>query len=465
MAENKDPYKLTSIDDQGSRINIIPAEVRGKLRRWRSRVHIVLLLILLILPWLKVGGHQAVLLNIANQEFNFFGILFRTHDAPLIFFVLASLVMGLAFVTAIWGRIWCGWACPQTVFIDSVFRRIEYWIEGNYLERRKLQNAPWNTLKITKFSAKWITFLIVSSALAHTLIAYFAGAEELLQMMRNPPTENWRYFLTVSFLTIVVLFDFAWFREQFCVIMCPYGRIQSVLLEPNSLSVVYNSARGEPRRNVRNHNGQQGDCVSCNRCVEVCPTGIDIRNGLQMECISCSACIDACDEIMAKVKKPQGLIAYSTLDGSGIQILKPKTAFYALTILFSTTALAYNLMTREPLNIALLRAKETPYTTSKNNDGTPLIQNHFRLRLTNQTAQDSGYHIGLVPESAGAGLQLTVGQNPFILKAKSSETIHVFVHLPQSHLPASGQLLFGLQISAASGEGFQRELTFLGPRR
>jgi len=465
VATEKDLYKLTSLDEFGSRISIIPAEVRGKFRFWRTRVHLILLFIFLALPWIHIDGHQVLLLNIPNREFNFFGLLFRAHDAPLLFFIVAIVVVGLAFVTAIWGRIWCGWACPQTVFIDAVFRRIEFVVEGNYLARRKLLNEPSGIKKIAKRTLKWILFILVSSLISHSFIAYFAGSEELLQMMKRDPSENWNYFLFVSFVTTVVLFDFAWFREQFCVIMCPYGRLQGVLLESNSYSVVYNQQRGEPRKGIQPATEKRGDCVGCNKCVEVCPTGIDIRNGLQMECISCMACVDACDEIMAKVKKPAGLIGYKTLNGAPMRFLKLKTIFYGFIILFSVGSLAYTLVTREPLNIALLRAADTPYTISLDQQGKRIVLNHFRLHLTNQTNETSQYRIDLSPENVTEGFALILAQNPIELKAKSSDEVHLFVRVEAEKISDSGRAPFKVFLTDLNGERYERELTMVGPSK
>ncbi|MGZ3806167.1 MAG: cytochrome c oxidase accessory protein CcoG, partial [Pseudobdellovibrionaceae bacterium] len=357
-----DPERLTSIDEFGDRTYIIPAEVRGFYHRYRTWVHFILLVIFLALPWTSINGSQTILLDIHARKFAIFGMTFWAHDAPLVFFILATLTLSLAFVTSIWGRVWCGWACPQTVFIDAVFRRIEHWVQGNYIQRRQLKQAPLSFKKVFKNLLTWILFFIVSSLIAHSFAAYFVGAEALIKMLQESPGQNWESFLVVSFFTLVVLFDFGWFREQFCIIMCPYGRIQSVLLDQKSLAVVYDQERGEPRKGKvetnKKQGDKQGDCVNCNRCVQVCPTGIDIRKGLQMECIACSACVDACDEIMTKIKKPKGLIRYDTLDHSKISLTKPRSLIYMALILISLIGLTYNISTREKAQVFILRAKE-----------------------------------------------------------------------------------------------------------
>lgn len=313
------PDRLATTDAQGRRIALYPADVRGFFRRKRTQVQAILVIIFLVLPWVRINGQQALLLDIAQRRFEIFGLSLRAHNAPLLFFVFAAGAFGLFFVTAVWGRVWCGWACPQTVFIDGVFRKIERWVEGSALERRKLDAAPLSLQKFLKKFGKWSLYIFATLILTHSFLAYFVGTGPLAEMIRKNPSENWGSFLFMVFSSAVILFDFAWFREQFCTIVCPYGRFQSVLMDRGSMIVAYDVDRGEPRATPqakalsKAHNSNLGDCVNCYRCVQVCPTGIDIRRGLQMECIACTACIDACDEVMTKVKKPTGLIRYDSL--------------------------------------------------------------------------------------------------------------------------------------------------------
>ncbi|MEZ4872141.1 MAG: 4Fe-4S binding protein [Bdellovibrionales bacterium] len=232
-----------SLDAYGSRVFQYPAEVKGYFRTRRNVVYAILIIIFLALPWIKIGGHQAILLDIPGRQFSFFGIHFWAHDAPLIFFIFAFLTLGLAFVTAIWGRVWCGWACPQTVFIDGIYRRIETWIEGSHLARRKLDLQDWNREKILKRSSKWLAFFVVSFLISHSFLAYFVGSQAIIEYVQHPPSENWTTFLIVMSFTAFLLFDFGWFREQFCIIMCPYGRFQSVLMDESSLAIVYDENR------------------------------------------------------------------------------------------------------------------------------------------------------------------------------------------------------------------------------
>lgn len=463
MPHQKDPNKLTSIDEYGSHLNIIPAEVQGYFRKHRSRIHFLLLIVFLLIPWIHINNNQLILLNISKREIIFLGLIFKSHDAPLIFPLLIIATLGLAFATAVWGRIWCGWACPQTVFIDAVYRKIETLTEGDYIERRRQQKGELTVPIFFKKCLKWLLFVFVSSLFAHSFAAYFIGSYELIAMMKGAPAENWNYFVVILFITAVITFDFGWFREQFCVIMCPYGRIQSVLLEPSSLSVVYDQERGEPRRGVSTDKKIHGDCVNCHRCVEVCPTGIDIRNGLQMECIACTACIDACDEIMRKINKPERLISYKTLDGSKFKILKFKTVAYGILIIIAASVFIYNLQSRDPVELAILRGIESPYTLDSDEQGQPQIINHYRFHFVSQSHQEANYELELSELDRKAGMALVLAQPILHLKPNGTETLHVFVKAPRSLALEHGQRKVFITVKSDSNFKTTREIIFIGP--
>jgi cytochrome c oxidase accessory protein FixG len=445
---------LTSLDEYGHRINIIPAEVKGFFRKWRSLTQFILIVIFLILPWTKINGHQTLLLDIVNRRFAFFGIQLWSHDGPLIFFVLAILVFGLALVTALWGRVWCGWGCPQTVFIDAIYRRIEILVEGNYILRRQLAKSEMSFNKFFKTLIKWFLFFLVSSVIAHSFVAYFVGADELKSMVLGSPTQNWSYFLLVSAMTFIVLFDFGWFREQFCIVMCPYGRFQSVLLDSHSITVLYDEKRGEPRK-------ASGDCVACNRCVQVCPTGIDIRKGVQMECVACTACIDACDEIMEKVKKPKGLIRYASLRGENTKIFRPRVMIYLVFLLVSVSGLTYGLSHRSGAMITLLRAIETPYQLLKNGDSVEVI-NHFKLHIHNQTREPQKFHIEPPASWLTEGVRLTTHIRNIELPPLKDQIVHFFVIFPAGILDQKGQKTYDIVITNDL-ERFKKTIYLVGP--
>jgi cytochrome c oxidase accessory protein FixG len=467
MAE-LDAGKLTSVDSTGARIGIIPAEVKGFYRRHRIWSQWILLVIFLALPWTTVNGRQTIFLNIADREFALFSVLFKAHDTPLVFFLVAAFLLGLAFVTSIWGRVWCGWACPQTVFIDAVYRRIEILVEGNYIQRRKLRDEPLTAKGFLKKSTKWFLFLIVSSLIAHSFIAYFAGAHNLIQMMSHKPSENGTYFWLVLGFTAAILFNFGWFREQFCVIMCPYGRMQGLLLGPNSKVVSYDAARGEPRKAaVKDPTKPFGDCVSCLRCVQVCPTGIDIRNGLQMECINCTACMDACDEIMEKVHKPKGLIRPMTLDGKPSKLLSPRPIIYLVAIIALLSGLAYSVAERPPVQWTVMRGLGLPYSTVKTDGAPDKLMNHFKIHVQNQSDDAGEFLLSMDCLDETCNLELTVAQNPLHLDAGQSEEWHAFVKFAPELVAKDGKKKIRLQIQDVlhpERPVQSREAILLGPK-
>lgn len=392
-SENIIPERPPSLDPKGHRLDVFPAQVKGRFRTYRNWVYMFLLFIFLILPWTRFAGQQTIHLNISARKFVFFGHTLFAHDGPYIFLLLGIVVFSLAFATAWFGRVWCGWACPQTVFIDTIYRRLEEWIEGNHLARKKLQNSPWTVLKVFKKTLKWTLYLILSVHIGHSFFAYFVGSEELLKVSLKAPAENLGLFIAVYIVSTLTLINFGWFREQFCLVACPYGRLQAALMDEKSISVFYDSRRGEPRREkskVASGQKDYGDCVNCFKCVAVCPTGIDIRNGLQLECIACTACIDVCDEVMSKINKPKGLIRYASEKeiASGIKQSKAmgtRSRVYGLVVLALFSTLIVLLFSREEISVKVLRAVEAPYQLVQTAEGQIQILNHFKLHITNQT--------------------------------------------------------------------------------
>ena len=455
--EFKGSDRLDSLDAKGSRLFLHPAEVRGVFRKYRQLVYFILVIIFLTLPWLRINGHQAILLDIPQRRFAILGLTFWAHDGPMIFFVLGILTLSLAFVTAIWGRVWCGWGCPQTVFIDSVFRRIERWIEGDYIVRRRIAQSPMTAITFAKKLGKWTLFVVISLIISHSFMAYFVGTGELAQMIRQSPRENWTTFLIMSFITAVIAFDFGWFREQFCLIMCPYGRFQSVLMDENSLAVLYDEQRGEPRRGSVAKGQATGDCVSCNKCVNVCPTGIDIRNGVQMECIACTACIDACAEVMDKLHKPRGLIRYDSIagiSGSPRRVWRPRTLVYMSLILTAIMALGIAVANHQEIDITVLRAIGAPYQEIKLASGETEIINHFKLHLKNLSFARAGITPKLPAELQTRGYAIASPTSTFTVDGGKEDSPHIFVRFPKGDTQPGGQkdvsLDFVIELSDAS---------------
>ncbi len=476
--EENQQNRLTTTDARGKRIYLYPADVKGRFRSYRGVTQAILILLFLALPLLHWHGEQLFLLDIAERRFHFFGLVLWSHDAPMLFLLFIGIALSIAFVTAIWGRLWCGWACPQTVFVEGVYRRIERLIEGSPRTRQELDRGPWTAKKIFKKTLKYTLFLLVSLVITHSFLAYFVGAKKILPMMLAAPSDNWTSFLVIAFSTAIILFDFAWFREQFCTIMCPYGRFQSVLMDTQSLIVGYDAKRGEPRRTVPAVL-PQGDCVNCLRCVQVCPTGIDIRKGVQMECIACTSCIDACDEVMTKLKKTTGLIRYSSeaeFQGQKIKNLRPRTYAYVALIFIAFTTLTTVLAKKELLELNILRAKDMPYQVveqsglSSGTDGSAakVIINHFKIDADNQDNKNIEVLFFLSEVDKAKGFELVMVENPLQIKASSAKKMDFFIRFPSTELHsghAKLSVLRTIQINAqpASTITKSEELSLVGP--
>lgn len=449
---------VPSLDEHGGRVGIIPAEVDGIWKKRKTIFQTFLLLLLLIVPWTRFENSQTILLDIPNRKFTLFGVTLWAHEAPLVFLVLIIATLGLFFVTAVWGRVWCGWACPQTVFIDLVYRRLEILIEGKFVARRRMQTDPWTPAIYFKKILKWFSFFVVSSLISHSLAAYFIGARELLHMMGDLPTHNLTYFTIITVTTGFLLFNFGWFREQFCIIMCPYGRFQSALLDADSQVVLYDASRGEPRRGSETAaTGKVGDCVACRRCVQVCPTGIDIRYGLQMECIACTACMDACDTMMEKMNRPKGLIRYGTQSGKSVSLRRPRSLIYLALFFVFLVILGIQLEGRKDIDIGLLRALETPYQIVQDEQGRKVLLNHFKLHLKNQTHHPVQATLSIDSKKWGSQFVLTTPQNPVELPGGEDKVVHVFVKYIEPWNLVQGQKIISFQMN-----DIEKELVILG---
>lgn len=414
--------RLKSMDERGRRVFFHPLEVTGKFRLRRDFVYAFLVLFFLVLPWIRIGGDPILLFDIPKRHFIVLTGHFYAHDAPFVFFALISFVLGLFLVTAIWGRIWCGWACPQTVFIEGVYRRIERWVEGPAAQRRILEQTDLNFQKAQKKLLKYSLYLIVTLLITHSFLAYFVDIYDLLKMMTKEPAENWTAFVFVMVSTGILYFNFTYFREQFCIIMCPYGRLQSVLLDQNSQVVAYDTNRSK-------------DCINCFRCVQVCPTGIDIRNGTQMECISCTACIDACHPIMEKLKRPTGLIRYTTsaeLQGKAPQKFRPRTFLYLAAIAVVLVGLGVSILSRRNIDVILIKKIPVNGDISKG----PLL-NQFFIEAKNSSSSPEEFAFTLSEKSGDltskewinepSGIKMVFPENPLRLEAGNVHRMSFFV--------------------------------------
>lgn len=371
----------SSLRADGHRNIVHPADVHGRFTRARHVVFAILGIILVFVPWIRIAGRPALFLDVPARRFFLFGAAFNAQDFWLAFFLASGLLFTLLFVTTVLGRVWCAWACPQTVFLEGVFRPIERLIEGPRNERLKRNAGPRDAAFWWRKILKHTLFILSAALIAHAFLAYFVSIPSLIEMVQRSPSEHSTAFAWVVVVTALLYGNFAWFREQLCLIICPYGRLQSILTDDDSLVVGYDQKRGEPRGKGKDRSAH-GSCVDCDRCVVVCPTGIDIRNGLQLDCIGCTQCIDACDDVMGKLHQPRGLIRYDSLRsfrGEKRRWLRPRVfAYMALGALGATVAF-FAMRSRTPFEANLVRMRGMPYIA----DATT-VRNTFELHLINK---------------------------------------------------------------------------------
>ncbi len=462
---------VTTIGTDGSRTFLFPADVHGAYTRFRKISAILLIVFYLVLPWIKVGGYPAVFLDIAQRRFHLFGWTFAAQDLWLTFFLITGLGFSLFFITALLGRIWCGYACPHTVFLDHVYRRIERWIDGDAVARRTLAAAPVGPVKLAKRTLKHALYLLVSLAITHLFLAYFVSLEELWSMMHEQPVEHWSAFVFVFVFAGVLYFNFAWFREQLCIVICPYGRLQSALIDDHTLVIGYDAKRGEPRMTVSEAKRLQeksaglpaeasakvGDCVACNRCVQVCPTGIDIRQGLQLECVGCTACIDACDEVMTRLDRPRGLIRYDSQNaftGGTTRWLRPRTLFYGFLLAVGAAVASWAMSTIRPAALGVTRMTGAPYFVDAGS-----VRNQFLVRLINKRTEPVSFKVELKADDDVHQVGLT---EPVMVPPLGEEVRPLIVQIARADY--DGPFKFKLEVEDTGDTvEMEREVEFLGP--
>ncbi len=447
----------TTINQDGSRMFLHPADVKGFFTTYRRIFALILIGIYVSLPWIPINGHPAVFLDVLNRRFHLFGLSFAAQDLWMAFFFITGLGFSLFFITSLLGRVWCGWACPQTVFLEHVYRRVERWIEGDATARKKLDRQSWDSEKIIKRLVKNGIFYAFSALIAHLFLAYFISIPELYSWMTTSPKEHWGTFLFVFIASTVIYLNFAWFREQLCLVICPYGRLQSALIDDDTLIIGYDEARGEPRGSAKT--AGIGDCVNCTRCVQVCPTGIDIRQGLQIECIGCANCIDACDAIMAKLNRPTGLIRYDSqtgLAGEKRRFLRPRIFIYAALMLVGATAFTLSAMQLRSANMNIVRMSGAPYFLTDAG-----VRNQYMVRVINKTNETKTYRIAALAD--GQIYTMEGNEDGITVTPMGEEVRPVIISIKRDNY--TGQFPLTLSLLAPNGEKaiVTREVEFLGP--
>ncbi|SHE41089.1 cytochrome c oxidase accessory protein FixG [Psychroflexus salarius] len=469
QSSNSEKFRdsIGTINDDGKRQWVYPKKPSGKFYEYRKWVSYALLIFLFSAPFIKIDGNQFLLFNVLERKFNIFGFPFWPQDFYLFVISMIIGVVFIAFFTVAFGRIFCGWICPQTIFLEMVFRRIEYAIEGDRNKQMKLDKMPWNKEKIIKKSSKWLIFAIISFLVANIFLAYLISSDELIKYITEGPMQHLGTFIPLIIFTGVFYFIFAWFREQVCIIACPYGRLQGALLDNKSVVVAYDHKRGEAekgRKKFKKNEDRQaegyGDCIDCNQCVTVCPTGIDIRNGTQLECVNCTACIDSCDLVMERVNLPKGLIRYASEEN--IEKKKPfefsaRMKAYSGVLVILIGILIGMLFLRTSVEAKILRLPGELYETKENG----MVSNVFTYKIINKTTKEmDSIHFELLSHKGKIKL---VKENNFTIPEQGLSEGTLFIEINPALLSGDKN---DLEIGVYSNKTLidKTKTNFMGPR-
>ena len=456
---------IGTLTEDGDRKWVYPKKPKGRFYDRRSIVAWVLLVILFGAPFVKIGGEPLLLFNIIERKFVIFGQIFWPQDFFLFVIAMLTSIVFIVLFTTVFGRIFCGWICPQTIFLEMVFRKVEYMIEGDWRKQKKLDKMPWNAEKIRKKGLKNLIFVLISVIIAHTFLSYIIGVEQVNELLTTSPLDNMKGFAAMVIFTAVFYGVFARFREQACIIACPYGRLQGALLDNKSIVVAYDFVRGENeagrskfKKGENREEVGKGDCIDCNACVDVCPTGIDIRNGTQLECVNCTACIDACDDIMLSINKPKGLIRYASIEDIEKKEpfkFTPRLISYTAVLGLLFSAMVILLSLRSPVDATILRSQGTTFQKVEGNK----LQNLYTYKLINKTKEEM--IVDFVLEDFDGGEVKLVGTIPVVPSGGAAEGA-LFIIIDESKI-TNYKTKFKI-ILRNNGEPLQTiKTTFLGP--
>lgn len=460
IEEEHDAFRdsVSHIDQEGKRVFFYPKKPKGKLYNARTILSIVYLFVFFSLPFIKVNGAPLFLFNVLERKFILFGIHFWPQDFFLFVLGMIIFIVFIALFTVVYGRVFCGWVCPQTIFMEMVFRKIEYWIEGDAVHQKALNKLPWNAEKIRKRGLKIILFYLVALLVANTFLAYLIGMDEVLRIVTEPISQHVGGFIAMIIFSGLFFFVFLWFREQACLVVCPYGRMQGVLLDQHSIVVAYDHKRGEKREKFSKHpSPDAGDCIDCFECVRVCPTGIDIRNGTQLECTNCTACIDACDHIMDSVKKPRGLVRYAseyTINTGNRLKWTPRMIAYTVFLFVLIGVESFLLATRSDIDVTVMRTKGALF----NQEDETHISNLYNIHIINKTSDTLDLDMIVLKEG---GEIRWVGEDKPLIPGELMEGTF-FLILPQSSITERKSKI---ELEFKSGERVlgNAKTTFLAP--